>query len=48
MEQQPFPSERLAAVWKRVQSARPKLEGSAQLMPRGRKEKPPRRPPRAG
>ena len=32
------PFEELAEVWKRVEAARPKLEGSAELMPRNAAE----------
>ncbi len=38
------PSEGLAAVWERVEAARPRLEGSAALMPRKKKKRPPLRP----
>ena len=37
MEIEKKPFERLAVVWERVEAARPRLEGSAKLMPRKKK-----------
>lgn len=34
MEGKEKQAERFAQIWKRVEAARPKLEGSARLMPR--------------